>query len=379
MFSPWFISCALVALTTTGIVPILVPLEIVAVQGNPANVGLVMATIGAGMLTSPLWAALAARYSCYRQLMFLGSAGVGLCLWGFDACSDLPHWLVCAFLTGCCVATTFTLANIILVSLYPQDADERISWLQTLVTAGTVLGLVVAGAVEHLPFGAGVWAGGITSALAAALTWSVPAQVVPPPPPQKVSGAPSWSRPLGVLLLLWFLSNAGVSGYTAYYPLVMKVEFAVDPATASYVLAGASALSTLIFAGAGRVVRKLGYSRLMIASLAGRMLALVSLSVLSYQEFPGREYLALALFTIITLLWPLISVSATLLASELAFSKSRGLGYFDGAAALAHLVGPAAAGLLANALGYESVIVFAAASIAVSLLVSPLIVTTRAT
>lgn len=374
MISPWFFSCALVALTTTGIVPILVPLEIVEVQGNPGNVGLVMATIGAGMLTSPLWAALAARFSCYRLLMFLGSAGVGLCLWGFDGCSDLPHWLLYAFLTGCCVATTFTLANIVLVSLYPEDAEQRISWLQTLVTAGTVVGLALAGAVEHLSFGAGVWAGGVTSALAALLTWWVPTRIVPPsPPPQEGPSAPTWSNSLTFLLILWFLSNAGVSGYTAYYPLVMKGEFEVSPATASYVLAAASAVSTLVFTLAGRLARSVGYARLMIGSLAGRMLALFTLSVLSYRDFPGRESIALTLFAIITLLWPMISVSATMLASELAPSKSRSLGLFDGAAALAHLVGPVGAGVLANALGYESVIVFATASIGLSLLVSPFI------
>ena len=47
--------------------------------------------------------------------------------------------------------------------------------------------------------------------------------------------------------------------------------------------------------------------------------------------------------------------------------------YFDGAAAMAHLVGPVGAGLLATTLGYEAVIVLAAASIGVSLLASPLI------
>lgn len=373
MISPWFLSCALVALNTTGIVPILVPLEMLQIEGNPGNVGLVMATIGAGMLTSPLWATLAARFSCYRLLMCLASAGVGLALFGFDYCDHLWQWVLCAFLTGCCVAATFTLANIVLVSLYPDDADDRISWLQTMVTVGTVVGLALAGAVEHLPFQAGVWAGAITSALAALFTWWVPSKIVPPPPKARTQDGSNWSRPLGVLLVLWFLSNAGVSGYTAYYPLVMQGEFRVDPATASYVLAAACAVSTPIFAVAGRWARSLGHARLMIASLAGRMLALATLSVLSYQDFPGRESIALGLFAVITLLWPLISVSATLLASDLAFSKSRGLGYFDGAAALAHLAGPVAAGQLANAFGYESVIVLASACIAVSLLLSPLL------
>jgi len=154
---------------------------------------------------------------------------------------------------------------------------------------------------------------------------------------------------------------------------VMEGEFKVSPDTASYVLAAASAVSTPIFAAAGRLARSVGHARLMIGSLAGRMLALFTLSVLSYQDFPGRESIALALFAIVTLLWPMISVSATLLASDLAVSKSRGLGLFDGAAALAHLAGPVAAGLLANRLGYEAVIVFAAVSIGVSLLVSPLV------
>ena len=60
------------------------------------------------------------------------------------------------------------------------------------------------------------------------------------------------------------------------------------------VLAAASAVSTPIFAAAGRLARSIGHARLMIGSLAGRMLALFTLSLLSYQDFPGRESIALA-------------------------------------------------------------------------------------
>jgi MFS family permease len=374
MHSPWFLSCALVALSTTGIVPILVPLEIVQVQGHPGNVGLVMATIGAGMLTSPLWAGLAARFGCYRLLISAACAGVGLALVGFDLCHELWEWVGFAFLTGCSVAATFTLANIVILAQHPDDAERRISWLQTWVTAGTVLGLAVAGAVEHLSFQAGVWAGGLTSLLAMLVAWaSLPAHLRPPPPREQASAeVPSRSLgPLGPLLALWFLSNAGVSGYTAYYPLVMQAEFQVSPSTASYVMAAASALSTPMFAWAGHLVSRLGPRNLLLRSLVLRLAALILLSLLSYTQFRAREWVALSLFSAVTLLWPLISVAATLLAARLASSSSRGLGYFDGAAALAHLVGPVVAGVLANQLGYEAVLVFAAVSLALSLLFRP--------
>ena len=372
---PWFFSCTLIALTTTGIVPILIPLEVVEVAGSPANVGLIMAAIGAGMLTSPLWAALATRFRCHKLLMVLAAAGVGVALWGFDRSDHIYEWLGYAFLTGCCVASAFTLANIIIVSIYPaNECEERISWLQTLVTVGTVVGLAVAGSIEYLPFSAGVVAGGVTSGLAALLAFLYTPS---PPPPARVevdsSGqpAPRWSRPLLVMLLFWFLSNAGVSGYNALYPLVMLHEFRVSPAAASYVLAASSAGSTLVFVLSAKLVRQYGTTRLLLLALAGRLVALVVLCVLSYMEFEGRVVIALSLFAGVTLLWPLISVSATLLVSDMSTTKGRSLGLLDGSAAMAHLAGPVMAGYLANRFGYEAVIDFAAVGVGLGLLLGP--------
>ena len=349
------------------------PLEVVEVQGSPANVGVIMAAIGAGMMTSPVWAHLAFRFSCHKILMVLASAGTGLALVGFDASDNLGDWMGCGFLTGCCVAASFTLANIVIVTRYPEETKERIGWLQTLITAGTVAGLVVAGAVQHMPFQAGVWAGALTSSLAAVLAAvSAPNLAQPqrlgeaePRPPMQ------WTGPYLALLLLWFFSNCGAAGLTALYPLVMLTEFEIPANTSAYVMAGATAVSTFLFLFASKTLRALGKIKLMILSLSGRMLAMFALALLSYQEFPGRDTLALTLFSIVGLLWPFLSVAATLLAAELAATKSRGLAYFDGSAALAHLTGPVVAGYLANSFGYESVLLLAAGTIAVGLCISP--------
>jgi len=371
--SLWFFSCGLIALITTGIVPILVPLEVVQVEGSPKHVGIIMAAIGAGMMTSPVWAYLAHRFSCHKILMVLASAGTGLSLVGFDASDDLGDWLGCGFLTGCCVAAGFTLANIIIVTRYPDEAKERIGWLQTLITAGTVAGLVVAGTLERFPFHAGVWAGAVTATVAAILA-AISVPNLPPPPKIGEPGARppmEWTRPYLALLFLWFFSNSGAAGLTALYPLIMRTEFNIPPDTSAYVMAGATAVSTFLFVFATRALRALGKHKVMILSLTGRMLAMFTLAVLSYQDFPGRDTVALTLFSIVGLLWPFLSVAATLLAAEVAVTKSRGLAYFDGSAALAHLVGPVVAGYLANVFGYESVLVLSAGTIAVGLLISP--------
>jgi predicted MFS family arabinose efflux permease len=227
--------------------------------------------------------------------------------------------------------------------------------------------------IESLPFSAGVTAGGITSLVAALIAaFTTPTPTAPPAPTiDAVKPARVWSRAMTALLLLWFLSNAGISGYNAFYPLVMLHEFRVSPTAASFALSAASAVSTLVFVWAAALLRRLGSIRLLLSGLGGRFVLLVVLSVLSYMEFTGRPVLALFLFSWVTLLWPLISVSATVLVADLSVVKGRGLGYFDSAAAMAHLAGPVLAGYLATRYGYEAVIILATAGVGVSLLLSP--------
>ncbi len=76
---PWYLVYALMGLVVAGLLPVLIPL-IVSQSGNAGQVGLVVAALSLGGLTSPLWGGLADRYRSHRSLLAGGMlfAGLGL-------------------------------------------------------------------------------------------------------------------------------------------------------------------------------------------------------------------------------------------------------------------------------------------------------------
>ena len=51
---PWYLSFAIIGMVVAGLVPVLIPL-MVSRTGDAGQVGLVMAAVSLGGLTSPLW------------------------------------------------------------------------------------------------------------------------------------------------------------------------------------------------------------------------------------------------------------------------------------------------------------------------------------
>jgi predicted MFS family arabinose efflux permease len=85
----------------------------------------------------------------------------------------------------------------------------------------------------------------------------------------------------------------------------------------------------------------------------------------------GLAGLALGGFVLLSLAFPLLSVSSTLLTSALApASEGEGMGMDTAVAALAGLLGAALGGWAADAAGYSAALVLAAAGLAVALVLS---------
>ena len=65
---PWYLAYALMGLVAAGLVPVLIPLSVIR-AGNAGQVGLVMAAVSLGGLSSPVWGSLADRYRLHRWLL----------------------------------------------------------------------------------------------------------------------------------------------------------------------------------------------------------------------------------------------------------------------------------------------------------------------
>lgn len=115
----------------------------------------------------------------------------------------------------------------------------------------------------------------------------------------------------------------------------------------------------------------MGAVRVLQGALALRLLTVAGLLTLVGASFPGREALALAGFVLLSLAFPLLSVSSTLLTSALApAGEGEGMGMYTAVAALAGLLGAALGGWAADAAGYPAALVLAAAGLAVALALS---------
>ena len=94
----WLVVPTLVSAAGSGIAPMMLPLEIVEIEGRALHVGVVMAAIGAGLLSAPLWSRLASRRRAHRAVVVAGALAVALSLVGFCLAREVHEWTALATL-----------------------------------------------------------------------------------------------------------------------------------------------------------------------------------------------------------------------------------------------------------------------------------------
>src|SRR5262249_3834317 len=131
----------------------------------------------------------------HRALFVGGALAVALALSGFHFFATLPTWIALALLLGFGTAAVQTTANLLVVEAHPEDEwDARVGWLQTFFSAGSVLGLVIAGSRAPLRPGAAIWKGGAFALLGRVYGW-FPTHTPPlPGMPKARDPRPGWLR-----------------------------------------------------------------------------------------------------------------------------------------------------------------------------------------
>jgi predicted MFS family arabinose efflux permease len=150
--------------------------------------------------------------------------------------------------------------------------------------------------------------------------------------------------------------------------------FDVGPGPSSFALAAATGLGLALYSPSSLVSYRLGATRVLQGGLAVRLAVYMALVGLAGATFDGRGALALGGFALVSLTFPALSVSSTLLTSTLSAGKEgEGMGLYTATAALAGLLGAAGGGWIAAQAGYGATLVVAAAGMAAALALSLLL------
>jgi MFS family permease len=392
---PWYWSYALFGASAAGLSPILLPVLLAAGDGA-GQVGLVMAALNVGVLSAPLWGTIADRYRAHRPLFFLGMFLVTLSLAGFTFRGHLGYRLVLALIQGLGIGGVNTMASLFVVEFEPkQEWTRLISRLQTLNGLGQAGGTLLAGVFSRRgTYAVGLW---VAALLLIPALWvgrrGLPAATERRLAPrsareaigslarmaERLSGAvfyafqrPSlgyllnlasmMATPFGRFLSSWLLFNIGSSAFFTFYPLLMVHAYGIPLWAASVLLAALTAARLPLFGPSGSLCRRYGSRAVFRVFLVIRGLSFLGLFILVYFRGALAAAVTIILLSVMTVAWPLVSVSATYLSAELAVSsEGEAMGLFNAASAAASLAGALVGGGLAAVLGYGSIAALAAA------------------
>lgn len=404
---PWYFAYLLLGIVTAGMVPVLLPLMMMAVSHKLASVAYVMGVYDLGLLTSPLWGVLAERRKLYRTLFFAGFLLSIVAVAVFPFMRSLSGWMIAAFVLGAGSSGAATIASLLIVDFEPSNEWEpRIGLLQSFNGAGQVVGLLLAGAFSHGSFPAGLWLAAILllpalvfgrmglpaasrsrdlraegthphrlldmRALAAFPHINLPSGIGFHFHALNMSGLrrlpASVGTSFGRFLLSWFMLALGVAGFFTYFPLMLAQSYGLNSHFSSLIYALVAAVGIALFVLASRWSARLGSGRVYQFGLWLRLIGFALLILPLIVPLGHRFAFAAVGFGLIVIAWPILSVSGTDLAARLApFSEGAAMGLFNAALALATVIGAFASGPLMAAFGYRSIAVMALVGIGLSI------------
>lgn len=409
---PWYIAYLLLGMVTAGMLPVLLPLTIETLSHRLTTVAYVMGTYNLGLLTSPIWGALAEHLKLYRQLFVWSFLLTALAIAAVPALHGSWGWMASAFAIGAGSGGAATLATLLVVDFAPRtEWEPRIGWLQSFNAAGQVAGLMVAAAFSRGHWTAGLW-------VAAAIL--APAMLVGGMglPPSEAARQPNADRhhvrtqpniralsifpkldlpsgvaahvyrlnwqglrqvpqavgtPFGRFLLSWFMLALAVAALFSYFPLMLAKSYGIAVDFSARIYAIAAALSIGLYVLTSHLASLYGVRRLYRAGLVLRIggFALLGAPFLTLMESKDATVLGVAGFVLIVVAWPLLSVSGTELAARLTpFSEGAAVGLLNAALALATAIGTIISGPVVHHWGYGIIPLTALAGLLISLLLA---------
>ncbi len=396
---PWFLAYACLGIVQGGMLPLLLPLS----AGGVTHAGAIVGVMNLAGLTAPFWGHLADRRRLHRQILLAGILMALVALLLMPVRLDPLVKIALAGVLGVGFAAANTVANMFIVEIRPREEwDARIGALQALSGAGQVAGLLLAGFIG----GRYALAFAVAAALVAAalpIAWmtlrgiEIPITEVPvartaccahpalggegwASAPQRLFHLLSWrglhtlmeemEMPFARLLIVWFVAFIAISAVLTMLPLSLIQTFGVSTRLPATTYAFAAGVSLALYPLAAAAAKRFGARSVLRAGFATRTIALTILSVAFVWQTSAIP-LALAGFIMMVMAWPLLGVSGTALAAQLApGDKGEALGLFNAASSLAGAAGAVLGGWAMEAYGYGTVCVVCAVVVGLAALLA---------
>ncbi len=409
----WYAAYAILGAVSSGIIPITLPLMMSELTGQLSTVGFVMGAFNLGAISSPLWGNIADKTKKFRLIFFSGLAVEAVGLAAFPLVHGLLAWFLIALSMGTSTAAVSTCATLMVVEFHPsKEWTPRIGWLQTFNGAGQSIGLLLAGVLVVAGYRTALWTGAALLIPAIGLgIWGLRKSVV------RYAADPTvtlrWIRshvditpvgrfarvellgggvlrhfsvinvrglrnlggllptPFGRFIASIFVFFFGIAGFFAYFPIFLKTTFHISPSITSVTYAITAGVGVALYALAGKWSGQLGAGYIYFAGRIFRFLAfLLMLGAIFVTDRTATALMAFGGFAMVILAWPIISVSATELTSELSpTSQGMAQGLYNAANAVGTVLGTYLAGALVGLMGFKSLPIMAMVGILLSLVI----------
>ena len=141
--------------------------------------------------------------------------------------------------------------------------------------------------------------------------------------------------PFARLMIVWFVAFVAISAVLTMFPLALVREFGVATGLPATTYAFAAAASLAMYPLAASIAKQRGARPVLQVGFAGRTIAIAILAV-AFLSGMAPVPLALAGLVVLVMAWPLLGVSGTALAAQLApGEKGEALGLFNASSSLA--------------------------------------------
>jgi MFS family permease len=410
---PWYIAYLLLGMVTAGLLPVLLPLAAEAMSHQLATVAYVVGAYNFGLLTSPLWGALAERRKLYRQVFLGGFLLTALAIAALPLLQGISCWIGAAFAIGAGSGGAATLATMFVVEFSPRpEWEPRIGWLQSFNAGGQVVGLLLAALFSGAGDTDGLWLSAAVL-IAAIVVGGIGLPVARGAwlPALKLRnihqvlnihylsvfpriGLPSgigshiyhlnWQglrhlpkavgTPFGRFLLSWSMLAFAVAAFFSYFPLMLSKSYGIAVHASAAIYALAAALSIGLYVLTSHLAARYGSGRIYLIGLLLRMGGFVLLLAPFLPSIASQDNMLLGEggFSLIVLTWPLLSVSGTDLAARLTpFSEGAAVGLLNAGLALATAIGTIVSGPIIHRCGYAAIPLMALTGLLISLLLNP--------
>ena len=383
IFEWWYVAHFVLGIIYTGFVPILVPTYILAVTKSATAIGIVMGTLGFGLLLAPSIGNFADRFRAYRVIQLGGLLALALGSALFTIIQQELVFALAALLLGIGIATLMTLDSTFIVGTRQSQALEarRLTVLNQSMIVGQLVGSFVIAALTRAGWSfqarflvmtsiavIGFIVTAITNRKAAARIQVSRQNILETSKLSQTKVSTLLLSPFGLFLLSAVFNTIGQQAIWGQYPNYMQKVFQIDPALSATALSVAAVFTLIALSLGGQWMASSGPESLYLMALTLRVIAAGGLILLASMG-SVIPFLPLAMYVVFLLGIGWIDLTSPELAARKSTTTTAATqGFLLSALAIGSILGNLLGGWSAETFGFQILPKLAANAIFLSIL-----------